>query len=188
MKSNKQFRFYVLCNCLLVGIFLLFIANQSLATTYCVADEAELIAALDAAEGNGEDDVIKVQQRTYDGNFVYTSTESFGVTIEGGYTVGCVSRTVDPINTVLDGDEAGVVLALSAPGVAANFVVDGLTIMNGNVTDSGGGLFINTSGGDITVRKNFINNNSAGINGGGLYTSNARSLTISDSSINSNTS
>jgi hypothetical protein len=55
-----------------------------MATIYCVADETELIDALDDAKDNGDDDVIKIQQGTYYGNFVYASTESFGVTIEGG--------------------------------------------------------------------------------------------------------
>ena len=68
---------------------------------------------------NSQDDSIKIQQGTYNENFVYASTESFGVTFEGGFIIGCGSRVVDPANTVLDGGEAGVVLALSAPDVAA---------------------------------------------------------------------
>ena len=73
--------------------------------TYCVANEADLIAALNEAKDNGSDDVIKIQQGTYiGGNFVYASTESFGLTIEGGYTAVVPSRVVDPANTVLVGD------------------------------------------------------------------------------------
>jgi hypothetical protein len=104
-----------------------------MATTYCVSNEANLIAALNEAKVNGADDVIKIQQGTYFGNFVYASTESFGLSIEGGYTALCAGRVVDPTNTVLDGGQNGVVLALSAPDVAADFEVDGLTLQNGNV-------------------------------------------------------
>ena len=79
MKKNINFSCFT---CLVVWIFLLFIASQSMATTYCVSNEANLIAALNEAKVNGADDVIKIQQGTYNGNFVYASAESFGVTIE----------------------------------------------------------------------------------------------------------
>ena len=72
--------------CLIVWVFLLFLASQSMADTYCVSDEANLISALNDTKDNGADDVIKIQQGTYNGNFVYASSESFGLTVEGGYT------------------------------------------------------------------------------------------------------
>jgi hypothetical protein len=127
--------------CLIFWIFLLFITNSSMAATFCVGTSAELQTALTVAGTNTQDDVIKIQQGTYNGNFVYASTESFGVTLEGGYTVGCASRVVDPTNTVLDAQNNGVVLALSAPDVFADFEVDGLTLQNGNVNSDGGGLY-----------------------------------------------
>ncbi len=104
--------------CLIVGIF---ISNQSMATTYCVANEANLIAAFNEAKDNGSDDVIKIQQGTYYGNFVYASSESFGLTIEGGYTALCSGRVVDPTNTILDGGKVTVVLVLSSPNEPAAF-------------------------------------------------------------------
>ena len=125
------------------------VANWIADSNYCVANEAELIAALNDAEDNGADDTIKIQQGTYYGNFVYASAEPFGVTIEGGYSDDlCTVRDVDPANTVLDGGEIGIVLALSAPIVVVNFVVDGLTIQNGKVTgyNNGGGIFAENSG------------------------------------------
>ena len=89
-----------------IAIVLLF-PSIAMATDFCVANETDLIAALNEAKDNGSDDVIKIQQGTYYGNFVYTSTESFGVTVEGGYTALCVGRAVDPTNTILDGGAAG---------------------------------------------------------------------------------
>ena len=163
--------------CLIVWIFLLFFANQSMADTYCVSNEANLIAALNDAKDNGADDVIKIQQGTYNGNFVYASTESFGVTIEGGYTALCASRVVDPNNTVLDGGQNGVVLALSVSDVAVNFSVDGLTIQNGNVDVNGGGLFIFNSDGGAKISNTKVANNSAG-SGGGIYISEAGTIEL----------
>ena len=47
-------------------------AGGALGAEFCVSNETDLQAALDIAGGNGEDDVIKVQQGTYRGNFSYT--------------------------------------------------------------------------------------------------------------------
>ena len=92
----------------------------------------------------------------YVGNFIYASTEAFDLTIEGGNNEDCTDRVIDPDNTVLDGEENGVVLAFSTPGVVAHFFVDGLTIQNGRVTGytNGGGIFAETSG-NLVVRPAF---------------------------------
>ena len=121
-----------------------------MANTFCVANETELIAALDDAEDNGADDVIKIQikQDPYYGNFVYASTESFGVTIEGGYTALCASRVVDPTNTILDGGGAGRVLTLNSEE-APTFVVEGITLQYGYAR-KGGGISIENS--SLTIR------------------------------------
>jgi len=68
------------------------------AHVHCVSTEAELLTALTISTVNSTDDIITIQQGTYNGNFVYASTEPYGVTIEGGYTVGCASRVVDPFS------------------------------------------------------------------------------------------
>jgi hypothetical protein len=100
---------------------------------------------LATTESNGQDDIIHIVQGTYNGNFIYASTEQYGITIEGGYTSNCTSRVVNPENTMLDAGGSGVVLALSSPEAAADFSVDGLTVQNGRVTGNfGGGLFIVT--------------------------------------------
>ena len=90
---------------LIVGMLLLIGASPAMATTYCVANEAELSAALIDAQANESDDLIKLQQGTYIGGFEYVSGETFDLTIEGGYSACCTSRTVDASNTVLDAQE-----------------------------------------------------------------------------------
>ncbi|MDL1962514.1 MAG: hypothetical protein LWX01_12645, partial [Deltaproteobacteria bacterium] len=149
----------------LITLFL-FLVGAAQAATFCVSDAAGLHSALSQAASNGEDDIIHIVQGTYVGNFIYASTEAFGVTIEGGYTT-CASREVDPANTVLDGDAAGNVLVLSCDQ-AVEFVVDGVTLQNGNASNNGGGLFANTDGGEVTLTNNTITGNSAGSCGGGV--------------------
>jgi len=51
----------------------------------CVNTSEGLQNALTIAKDNGKDDIIKIQQGTYNGNFVYISTEEHNLTIEGGY-------------------------------------------------------------------------------------------------------
>ena len=169
--------------CLFVSILLLFITNQSMAYTFSVADEANLIAALNEAKDNGSDDVIKIQQGTYYGNFVYESSESFGVTIEGGYNVGCTSRVVDATNTVLNapknsGEE---VLELRAPNVSADFVLDGLTFQNGD-----SGVRIENTG-TVTLTNNNISSNSTFEGyGGGVSVRASESVTPTKNNISHN--
>jgi parallel beta-helix repeat protein len=154
----------VLFALLTISVFILSVANYSAAAEYCVSNVAELQSALTSAAGNGGDDLIKIQQGNYIGNFVYASTQSNSVTIEGGYAAGCASRLVDATNTVLDGGNAGVVLALSAPNVSATFVVEGITLRNGDSYPVGG-LYVLTKGGEVTLSQSRIINDS----GSGLY-------------------
>ena len=112
-------------NIILLIVFLLPLVSH--AETFCVSDATGLQTALTTASGNGEDDTVQIEQGTYVGSFIYASTEAFNLTVEGGYTSSCSSRVVDPVNTVLDANNSGVVLALSASGIVADFVVDGVT-------------------------------------------------------------
>jgi parallel beta-helix repeat protein len=186
MKNIKSIIAFNCFTCLIVGIFLLFIASQSMAANFCVANKDDLIAALNDAQNNGSDDLIKIQQGTYYGNFIYASTESFGVTIKAGYSDAlCTLRDVDPANTVLDAEGDGAVLVLSAPDVAANFAVDGLTLQNGNVNIQGGGLFAMTNG-TVILTNNTINNNNANQGGGVSLRSSSGTVTLTGNSINYN--
>jgi parallel beta-helix repeat protein len=154
---------------------------------HCVSTALELHDALAEAENNAADDIIQIMQGTYIGNFVYESSEQYGVTMEGGYTEDCNDRVAKPASTVLDGNFSGPVLVLDAPAAAADFVVDGLTIQNGIATGMhGGGIFANTSGGTVLIVKSKIADNSAGIYGGGIFIDNAHSATLVNNEIVSN--
>jgi parallel beta-helix repeat protein len=169
----------------LITLFL-FLVGAAQAATFCVSDAAGLHNALSQAASNGEDDTVQIVQGTYVGNFIYASTEAFGVTIEGGYTAYCASREVDPADTVLDGDAAGNVLVLSCPDQAVEFVVDGVTLQNGNASNNeGGGLFAETYSGEVTLTNNTITENSAGLYGGGVYVDGS-TVTLTNNTITEN--
>jgi len=169
--------------CVLVMAFLVslaLLAGVGWAAVMCVdpgggGTHTSLQTALDTAETNGEDDVIKVVQGTYTGNFTYSSSEGYNITLEGGYTSGCASRVVNPANTILDGGGSGRVLELSHVGY---MVIEGFTVQGGNTVDSsGGGIYalslpssITDNSGDIIINNNIImGNNAAEKSGGGIH-------------------
>jgi PKD repeat protein len=190
MKSIKEIIFCTFLTCLITGISLLSITNAAMATTYCVANETDLQNALAEAAVNGQADIIRIRSSAtpYFGNFIYSSIESYNLAIEGGYADDlCTVRVVEPASTVLDGEENGVVLALSAPDVPADFVVDGLTIQNGNVSDvRGGGLFISNNDGIAIISNTKIIENSAANYGGGVYISGAGTIELTKNIITQN--
>ncbi|MEN8219442.1 MAG: right-handed parallel beta-helix repeat-containing protein [Pseudomonadota bacterium] len=166
------------------------LAQTTYAASFCVTTTTELKTALTMAAFNGEDDNIQVVQGTYEGNFVYVASEEFNLSVKGGYKTGCVSRAVDPSNTVLNGGGKASVLILVNKN-AIEFVVDGLTIENGetaaNANSSGGGLHISTDKGDVTLSHSIISGNKANFYGGGAYIEGSSTISISDNTISDNT-
>ncbi len=147
-----------------VVVSLAFLAGGAWGMEFCVSTATELRDALNTAWKNGEADVIKVVQGTYVGNFNYSSSEGYGITLQGGYTAGCTDRVLDPNNTVLDGNNSGMVLYLFNGG---DIAVEGFTIRNGSTTGSGGGVYAyslsspSAPAGAVTLSNNVITNNSA---------------------------
>jgi hypothetical protein len=188
MSGLRVNRVYSLCGCVVLVLSLLVFSNTAKADTFCVSTSAELQNALTTAASNSQDDAIQVVQGTYYGSFVYASTEPYDITIEGGYVAGCASRVVDAANTVLDAESSGSVLVLSAPGVAANFVVEGLTIQNGMAVDNprGGGIFVSTAEGSISLSNNIISDNTSADRGGGVFVEYTGIVTMSRNVINNN--
>ena len=185
MKTKRDFpKGFIVCVSLL-SLFL--IPTSSLGATFCVSDATEFQSALTTAESNGEDNTIQIVQGTYNGNFTYASTEAYSLTVEGGYTQNCASRTIDPTNTILDGGGADMVLALVSQGVAT-FSVEGLTIRNGNasIVEDGGGLYATTENGNVTLTSNTFTGNTAKGNGGGAYVS-AVITTLTNNTFTENT-
>ena len=154
----------------------------------CVRTEQELQDALNEARNNAHDDVIQIVQGTYLGNFVYSSVEPYGLTIEGGYTATCASREVDPENTVLDAQNSGRVLELNASGAAADVIVDGLTMQHGNISTGVGAALRVTSHGSITIGNNVISNSLTEEHGGGLNLYTVGNANIFNNSIHHNKS
>jgi hypothetical protein len=162
---------------ILIHVGLVLLGKNLGSTEFCVTNATELQSALTAAETNGEDDIVKVMQGTYGGSFYYTSSENCSLTLLGGYTSGCVSRVINPSNTVLDGGWSGHVLYLSNIG-GGGLTVEGFTIQYGN--DSG--LYarsFSSSGeaGDIDIKHNVIRwNKYVKGNGGGVFAESASEL------------
>jgi parallel beta-helix repeat protein len=154
----------------------------------CVSTAAELQAALTAAAVNGRSDIIQIVQGPYEGNFVYDSAQANSLTIEGGYTEGCADRVVAPSNTKLDGGGIGRVLELNAPTVAADFVVDGLTIQNGRLynVQLRGHLHIETCG-RVVLSNSKINDNTTDGNGHGVAIIGADDVDLVSNIITNNT-
>ncbi len=152
---------------------LLALVGPASATVVCVNSADALHRELLGAAANGEDDEIHLVRGVYGGNFVYTSAEAKGLAVLGGYAEGCLGRSLDPANTILDGQQTGRVLALLAPDVAAEFTLEGLTLLNGKTRAApdghGGGLLAQAgTEGRVTLRHSQLLNN-VGADGGGAY-------------------
>ena len=153
---------------LMAALLLLGIAQPALAEVFCVDTTMGLQTALTTAAANAQDDEVRIVQGTYVGNFDYASTQANKLRVLGGYTAGCAGRTLDPVNTLLDGHQTNIVLVLSAPDVAANLLIEGLTLRKGKTTSGAGGGLYATVGTDgaVTVNRNRIENNTASNSGG----------------------
>ncbi len=154
-------------------IMVLVMGGMGWAATFNVTDASGLQTALTSAQANGASDTIRVAQGTYVGNFTYDPavTENFDLTIEGGWNVSFTTRTLEPLNTTLNGNASGRVLTILATnGATGNIKVEGFNIINGSITGAyGGGLLARTtSPGEVTVNKNIFDQNFAQQVGGGL--------------------
>ncbi len=172
---------------------LLVLSVPARAAVFCVSDAGGLQTALTTAASNGVDDEVQIVQGTYVGNFVYASTQANAVSVLGGYEAGCADRTLDPTNTVLDGNQANTVLALSAQDVAASLLVEGLTLRNGKRISgpgNGGGLYAAVgANGAVTVERNHIEGNESSYSGGGAYIGAYQGIaTLGNNSIQGNAS
>ena len=75
---------------------------------------------------------------------------------------------------------------LSSPDQAVEFVVDGLTLENGNASGYGGGIFVKSPG-TITLTNNTITGNAVSYGmGGGVYTE-GTTITLTNNTITGNT-
>jgi hypothetical protein len=165
LKMKKAFLFLVMA-------LVLALAGSGWAAVFDVTNETELRNALTTAAGNGQNDTINIQARTY-----YTSGSPFSYTPNLGPPEENYSLTIAGANAggvTIDGGGSGQVININTTGLTddtnADITVTGITFQNGNDTsvDQGGGLHIRTKQADITVEHcEFIGN--TGYYGGGAY-------------------
>jgi len=89
--KTRQFYLILFIICL-IGVHV----PGALGETLCASNQTELQTHLNTAASNSLDDVIQVVQGTYYGSFYMNSNQGDNISIQGGYTSGCSSRTVDP--------------------------------------------------------------------------------------------
>jgi hypothetical protein len=107
------------------------------AADFCAASSSQIVAALAAAETNGEDDVLRIVAGTFvspqPNGFEYlpfnlSTDSSRNLVISGGFVPGCGAQIIDARQTVLSGALLSPVLRLqSANGklTLVNFTVTG---------------------------------------------------------------
>lgn len=145
------------------------------AAEFCVNNTLELSLALSEAQNNGENDIIRIRNGTYNAptdGFSYTliNAPEQDLTILGGYfpapiPVPCGIRLRHPHATRLDGQNQNPVMHISSLGGNSNLRVEGLTFMNGE----GGGLYVHGwtgYAGEVTIEKNVFRDNQRSVGGG----------------------
>jgi hypothetical protein len=137
---------------LAAGLAVLF-AGPALAATWCVDTLPELQTAIDAAEGNGEDDEIRIASGTYASStpFHFQSSEVHAIAFAGGYSASCTEAGGEP--TTIDGENARRGLFVLNPD--GDIAVERLTFVRGLSTNNrGGGLRAASESGDIRIDGN----------------------------------
>ncbi|MEP7041577.1 MAG: hypothetical protein ABI843_00855 [Dokdonella sp.] len=151
---------------------------------HCVSNAQQLQNALTASstggQYNGSDNRIKIVAGLYQtrlvtnpapGAFTYENDSATGtLSVEGGYNSDCSARSSNPLATLLDGNFQFPVLVLGSK--KAQIKVSGVTIENGESTQTGGGLVINLAAVDKSasiVFDTIIRNNHSATFGGGLF-------------------
>jgi hypothetical protein len=142
---------------IIITVIVLFSFDIACAETFCVSAAPELHAALTTAQSNGQDDIIRIVQGTYNGNFVYNSAEPYALTILGGYSTGCTTQVLDPGNTTISADGAGTALNIQNGSILAVMLqVSGLSLEN----SGGSGLSVYSPEGHFVLADCWVRYNS----------------------------
>lgn len=184
------------CTAALLGLVLAAGTSRACGATFCVNSATQLQNALSSAATNGQDDVIRVEEGTYNvpaGGFVYDAgnypNDDHDLEISGGWYSGfnfaCLGQHRTPFGTILDGKHSDPVMTVY-PRVHTNVTIrflsfehadtsadygkaGGLKIYNTYDNQTGDGYF-----GTITIERNaFIGNTAWGA--AGLYLGTYRS-------------
>jgi len=149
------------------------------AETFCVSTAQELQDALTQAQGNAQNNEIRIEEGTYfttnngspDLGFHYANSMPGSLTIIGGWANNCFPTRVRPgaFQTVLDGSNADRVLAISAGDGNVDISISNLTIQSGIAPASAnqaGGLLIegfgtNAEAGTVSIDRVVFTDNQA---------------------------
>lgn len=114
----------------------LLLALPARATTLCVDTVSELTQAINGYASEPDDSTltIKVVQGNYLVNALLTSAPHdaderlINLKLLGGYSAGCASRTINPLNTVIDANNQANTALSFFLGEDANATVEGITL------------------------------------------------------------
>lgn len=162
--------------------------DRKLLAVFTPGDVAELVADINTANSNGEDDTIDLGGLTFtldDSNAAIDPTDGNtglpGIEADGGNSLTIANGTI-----ARDADAQRFRLLRVAGG--ANLTIDSVTLTGGRTEDGfgrrDGGAALVSSGGSLKVENSTISQNE-GHFGGGIHARGA--LTISNSSIRENT-
>jgi hypothetical protein len=157
-------------------MMLLIFGTSAWAGTFCVANSTMLETVLDITESNGQDDVIKIKTGTYvplnDYGFRFYLGENHDLEISGSWDNDCAEQSLNPLDTVLDGDDINRVISFyttqSSPTITSHINLSMFSVNNGlhheqtgiNATTSGLGFRLPYKHeGSITIDRLFFMNN-----------------------------
>ncbi|MFW6150777.1 MAG: right-handed parallel beta-helix repeat-containing protein [Chloroflexota bacterium] len=168
----------------LAAIASLSFPGHASAAEFHVSTAAEFQAALEGAGANGEEDTIYLAPGTYYGAFKYEPVEAEhrSVCVRGEIGTG-------PGEVILDGQGGGRVLELRdyTAGPIATFRLQGITVRNGQRSNSGGGVYVMLDAYDVEVVDCIIRDNVGANYGGGIYVDTDESVTLENNLIIDNT-
>jgi len=127
-------------------IVIVLTVSPAAAEDFCVSTAAELQNALTQAQGNAQDNQIRIVKGTYytadNGNpnlgFNYANSMPGSLTITGGWLPNCTPSRLrsGAFETVLDGGNADRVLAIAAGSANVSIAISNLTIQFGHAPTS----------------------------------------------------
>jgi len=128
-----------------------------------------------AINNNGNPVTIQIAQGYYLGNFTYlpSGNNTGDINISGGWTADFSSQSIDPTNTILDGNNDGRVLTLKFNDIEnpniinGDIHVEGITLKNGTAPIGGGLLAFTAPPNRIDIINCIIENNISEDDAGG---------------------
>lgn len=149
------------------------------AASFCISSQAELVAALNAAKANGQNDILRVRAGNYllSTNLVFITGEANSISLSGGWNANCMLSNVS--STTLDGDGQYWILYMYS-SAASSITVSDITFISGRITggsNNGAGLHVQSEG-SITVERNEFIGNESVYNTGGLYVGTSGTLMV----------